>query len=96
MNQKSATMTAKAVGTITWAFDKVFKSAASIIRTTLNRLGKKNLYDVTIATKQGEIIDTHYAVNRYRIEGILRSMEDIRNVLVDIQTHQRRNTDESF
>jgi len=91
MSLKTATVTAKAIGTITWAFDKVFKTSGSIIRSITNRLGKKNLYDVNIATKSGEIIDTHYAVNRYRIESILRSMEDIKNVLVNIETHVRRN-----
>jgi len=96
VNLKSATMTAKAIGTISWAFDKVFKSSLSIGKSLFNRLSKKNLYDVTIATKQGEVIDTHYAVNRYRIESILRSMEDIKNVIVDIQTHKRSVIDESF
>jgi len=88
MSLRTATVTAKAIGTITWAFDKVFKTSGSIIRSITNRLGKKNLYDVNIATKSGEIIDTHYAVNRYRIESILRS---IKNVLVNIETHVRRN-----
>ena len=96
MNLKSATLAAKAVGTISWAFDKVFKATSSVTKSMINRIGKKNLYDVSICTKEGEVIDVHYAVNRYRIEGILRSMEDIRNVLVDIQTHKRRNPDESF
>ena len=91
MSLRTATVTAKAIGTITWAFDKVFKTSGSIIRSITNRLGKKNLYDVNIATKSGEIIDTHYAVNRYRIESILRSMDDIKNVLVNIETHVRRN-----
>ena len=75
MSLKTATVTAKAVGTITWAFDKVFKTTGSVIRSITNRLGKKNLYSVTICTKGGEIIDSHTYVNRYRIEGILRTEE---------------------
>ena len=90
MSLKTATVTAKAVGTITWAFDKVFRTSTSIVKSIANRLGKKNLYDVSICTRQGEVIDTHIAVNRYRIEGSLRSMEDIKNVLVSVETHVRR------
>tara|TARA_R100001594_G_scaffold24002_1_gene46975 strand:- start:45290 stop:45553 length:264 start_codon:yes stop_codon:yes gene_type:complete len=84
-------VTAKAIGTISWAFDKVFKTTGSVLHSLSNRLGKKNLYDVSICTKDGEIIDIHTAVNRYKIESILRSMEDFRSVLVDIRTHRRDN-----
>ena len=96
MSLKRATATAKAIGAITWAADKMFRFGRNTTESVYNTISKRTKYDVDIHTKAGEIFETYKGVTRRKVNTLLDAMEDMKNLGISIKSHKKRFEDETF